>query len=324
MPSEKLPLVVIAGPTGSGKSALATELAIAFHGEIVNSDSLQLYKQFDVGTAKTPLAERRGIPHHLFDVLDAQEGYSAGEYARAARSAVQEISARGSLPIVVGGTGFYVRALLEGLPSLPQRDEALRTRLAAIEARTPGRLHLLLKRLEPRAASKIHANDVQKLTRALEIRLTTGAPLPARDAAEPLSGYTPLKIGLHPDRAELCARLDRRVLAMFDPEMFGPEMFHHGLLYEIQTLLANGMTGDEKPFESLGYKQALAHLRGKLSREEAIASTQAETRQYAKRQITWFRRDPEIHWLAGFGDDPTVQEQASELVREATHGRGER
>lgn len=304
MASEKLPLVVVVGPTGSGKSALATALALRFHGEIVNSDSVQLYKGFDIGTAKTPVAERRGISHHLFDVLEPEEGYSAGEYARAARGVVAEISARGRLPIIAGGTGFYLRALLEGLPALPERDEALRIRLAERETRAAGKLHRLLARLDAAAASKIHANDVQKLTRALEIRLTTGAPLPARDAAESLAGYAPLKIGLHPDRAELCARLDRRVVAMFG----------EGLLDEIRMLLGRGATGEEKPFESLGYKQGLAHLRGKLTREEAIASTQAETRQYAKRQLTWFRRDPEIQWLAGFGDDERIQEQAGEIV----------
>ncbi len=302
---EKLPIVVVAGPTGSGKSALAMELAVRFQGEIVNSDSLQLYRGFDIGTAKTPVAERRGIPHHLFDVLEPREGYSAGEYARAARAVLREISARGRLPIVAGGTGFYLRALLEGLPALPERDSALRARLAAKEARTPGKLHRLLARLEPRAASKIHANDVQKLTRALEIRLTTGAPLPARDAAPPLAGYAPLKIGLNPERAGLYWRLDQRVLAMF----------HGGLLDEIQALLAQGATGEEKPFEALGYKQALAHLRGKLTLEEAIASTQAETRQYAKRQLTWFRRDPEMRWLGGFGDEIAIQAQAAEMVR---------
>ncbi len=300
-----MPVVVVAGPTGSGKSALAIELAVRFQGEIVNADSLQLYKGFDVGTAKTPVVERRGIPHHLFDVLEPQEGYSAGEYARAARAVLREISTRGRLPIVAGGTGFYLRALLEGLPSLPERDPALRARLAAKEARTPGKLYRLLARLDPQAASKIHARDVQKLTRALEIRLTTGAPLPARDTAALLPGYAPLKIGLNPERAELHRRLDRRVLAMFGG----------GLFEEIETLIAHGATGEEKPFQALGYKQALAHLRGKLSREEAIGSAQAETRQYAKRQLTWFRRDPEMRWLIGFGDAVAIQSQAAELVR---------
>jgi tRNA dimethylallyltransferase len=163
----------------------------------------------------------------------------------------------------------------------------------------------LLARLEPQAALKIHANDVQKLTRVLEIRLTTGQPLPARDTAAPLAGYAPLKIGLNPERVELYRRLDQRVLGMF----------REGLLEEIEALLARGMTGEEKPFQALGYKQALAHLRGKLTREEAIASTQVQTRQYAKRQLTWFRRDPEMHWLEGFGDEIEIQAQAAEMVR---------
>ena len=300
-------MVVVAGPTGSGKSALALELAARFGGEIINADSLQIYRGFDIGTAKTPVAERRGVPHHLFDVREPQEGYSAGEYARAARDVLREVSARGRIPIVAGGTGFYLRALLEGLPSLPERDAALRERLASKEARTPGKLHRLLARLDPRAAARIHANDVQKLTRALEIRLSTGAPLAAREQADELAGYRALLIGLNPYRAELNQRLDRRVQTMFE----------NGLLDEIRALLARGVTGEEKPFESLGYKQALAHLRRQLTREEAIASTQAETRQYAKRQLTWFRRDPEIHWFDGFGDDPGIQAAAAELLRGA-------
>lgn len=316
MASQQLPLVIVAGPTGSGKSALALELARQFGGEIVNCDSLQLYRGFDIGTAKTPFAERRGIPHHLFDVLALQEGYSAGEYSRAARTVLREISARGRLPIVAGGTGFYLRALLEGLPSLPERNEALRARLAAKEAGKPGTLHRLLTRLDPGAAAKIHSRDVQKLTRALEIRLTTSQPLPPPETAAPLQGWSPVKIGLHPERAALCRRLDARVLVMFQT----------GLLDEIRGLLAHGATGedglnDAKPFEALGYKQGLAHIRGQLTLSEAIASTQAETRQYAKRQLTWFRRDPEMHWIAGFGDDPRIQAEAAEIVRRATVAR---
>jgi len=298
------PLVIVAGSTESGKSALALALARHFHGEIVNVDSLQLYSGFDIGTAKTPVADRQGVPHHLFDVLDPHVGYSAGEYSRAARAVLDEIASRGALPILAGGTGFYLKALLEGLPSLPQRDELLRTRLAAKEAARTGALHRLLTRLDPTAASKIHANDVQKLTRALEIRLTTGQSLPPRETAAALEGWQPIKIGLNPDRTELVRRLDQRVMKMFEG----------GLLDEVRALLAGGCTGGEKPFESLGYKQALAHLRGTLTLAQAIESTQIETRQYAKRQLTWFRRDAEMHWLAGFGDDLVIQKQAREFV----------
>lgn len=305
-------MLVVAGPTGSGKSALAIALAQKFNGEIVNADSLQLYRGFDIGTSKTPVAERQGIPHHLFDVLEPQNSYSAGEYARAARAVLREISARGHLPIVAGGTGFYLKALIEGLPTLPERDQSLRARLAAREARTPGTLHRLLARLEPEAAARIHRNDSQKLIRALEIRVTTGAPLPPKEAAAPLQGYAPVKIGLNPDRTELNARLDTRVRTMF-----GQGTFHGGLIEEVRERLAQGATGEEKPFEALGYKQALAVIRGKLSLEEAIESTQLETRQYAKRQLTWFRRDPEMRWLAGFGDSSRIQAESEEIVRRA-------
>jgi tRNA dimethylallyltransferase len=299
------PLAVVAGPTGSGKSSLALHLARHFQGEIVNCDSLQLYRGFDVGTAKTPLADRGEIPHHLFDVLAPQEGYSAGEYAAAARAVIAGISARGRLPIVVGGTGFYLRALLEGLPALPERDELLRARLMARERSRPGSLHRILTRLNPAAAARIHARDVQKTLRALEIRLLTGKPLPAPAEARPLEGYVILKLGLDPDRAALHLRIEARTTVMFEG----------GLIEEVQGLLAQGCTGDEKPFESLGYKQTLLYLRGAITREEAIASTIIETRQYAKRQLTWFRRDPAIHWLRGFGDEAAVIAQAAEAVR---------
>lgn len=294
------PLVVIAGPTGSGKSGLALRLAESFGGEIVNCDSLQLYRGFDVGTAKLSESERCSIPHHMIDVLDARQGYSAGDYARDARGVIAGISARGRLPIVTGGTGFYLRALLEGLPELPPRDETLRSRLAGREARRAGSLHRLLSRLDPATASRIHPRDVQKTIRALEVRLLTRDTLPSRSESEPLKGYTTLKIGLDPDRAALHGVLDARTR----------EMFRRGLIEETRALLASGLTGGEKPFESLGYKQALAHIRGSMTLEEAIASTQIETRQYAKRQWTWFRRDPQMIWLRGFGHDASVIEQS--------------
>lgn len=306
-------LIVVAGPTGAGKSALALDLAEALSGEIVNCDSMQLYRGFDIGTAKTPVKERRGVPHHLFELLEPGESSSAGEYARIARETIAAISARGRLPIVVGGTGFYLRALLEGLPELPSRDQRLRGRLAARERKRPGSLHRLLSRLEPGVASRIHPNDEQKLIRAMEVRILTGSAPPSRTSAEPLAGYRVLKIGLDPDRSELFMRLDARVLSMFSS----------GLMEEVRALLEGGATGHEKPFESLGYKQALEYLRGSSTLEQAIESTQLETRQYAKRQWTWFRRDPDIWWLPGFGDDPAIAEQCLARVREFLGSDGE-
>lgn len=300
-----VPAVAIVGPTGARKSYLALRIAEEFHGEIVNCDSLQLYKGFDIGTAKVPETARRGIPHHLFDVLDPRQGYSAGEYARDARLATASISARNRLPIVTGGAGFYLRALLHGLPPLPPRDESLRADLASREKSRPGTLHRILSRLDPAAAARIHTRDVQKLTRALEIRMLTRNPLPPPAAAEPLRGYRVLQIGLNPDRQQLYQVLDARAR----------EMFVSGLIGEVRNLLAQGCTGSEKPFESLGYKQALEHVHGSATLEQAIASTQLETRQYAKRQLTWLRRDPDVHWLSGFGDSPEVIEHAFALIR---------
>jgi len=334
-------LIAIAGPTGAGKTALALELATAFGGEIVNCDSLQLYRGFNIGTAKTPVAARRDTPHHLFDVLEPANGYSAGDYARLARQTIAEISASGRLPIVVGGSGFYLRALLEGLHELPSRDQAVRARLQVREQRRPGSLHRLLTRLQPATARHIHPRDVQKLIRALEIRLLTSArdrssppqsekpeaigsrqapvvfpecrfskraalPRPAR-RPDPLAGYNVLKIALNPDRSLLFQRLDERVHSMFSG----------GLIEEVRSLLAKGATGDEKPFESLGYRQAIQYIRGEVKLEQAILSTQTGTRQYAKRQWTWCRSDPEIRWLHGFGDQPEVVRQALELAAEA-------
>jgi len=298
------PLVAVVGPTGSGKSALALCLAQKFGGEIINCDSLQLYRGFDIGTAKTPARERRGIPHHLFDVLTPKESYSAGEYARAAREVIGEISARGRLPVVVGGTGFYLRALLEGLPELPGRNEGLRERLASRERARPGSLHRILGRLDPAAARRIHERDTQKTMRALEVRLLTRAASPGVETGRGIEGYAVVKLGLDPDRTELQRRLEARTRAMFA----------QGLIEEVQGLLAGGATGDEKPFEALGYKQAVRHLRGEITLEQAVESTVIETRQYAKRQRTWFRRDAEVRWLAGFGDEAEVIDEACAVL----------
>jgi len=304
-----LPLVAIVGPTGSGKSTVALRIAETFEGEVVNCDSLQLYRGFDLGTAKLPPAERRGISHHMLDVLDPSEVYSAGEYARRARRIIREISTCGHLPVIAGGTGFYLSALLNGLPPLPERDPALRDRLAARETLRPGILHRLLRRLDPPAAARIHARDLQKTIRALEVRLLTRHSLPPPAAAEPFGGYRTLKIGLNPSREDLHQLLDARA----------EEMFRSGLIDEVQRLLSDGCTGPctgkEKPFESLGYKQALQYLAGQGTLDQAIASTQLETRQYAKRQWTWFRHDPEVIWLPGFGTSPAILAECMELVR---------
>jgi tRNA dimethylallyltransferase len=241
----------------------------------------------------------------MFDVLDPKERYSAGEYARHARPVIAGISDRGNLPVITGGTGFYLKALLQGLPELPDRDAMLRSRLAKRETSRPGTLHRMLARLDPLAAARIHANDTQKLIRALEVRMLTGKPLPAPTGAESLTGYRILQIGLNPDRTQLRQILEARTQEMFDS----------GLVDEAKHLLSGGCSGSEKPFESLGYKQALRYVRGAMTLQEAISSTQIETHQYAKRQFTWFRRDPNVIWLSGFGHEPEVVEQCLEYVR---------
>jgi tRNA dimethylallyltransferase len=263
---------------------------------------LQVYRHFDIGTAKLPLGERHGIPHHLIDILEPDQLFTAGEYARLARAAIAEISARGRLPILAGGTGFYLRALLEGLFDGPVRDQPLRDRLSTREARRPGSLHRLLKRFDSAAAGKIHANDTPKVTRALEICLLTRQPVSrlfaqGRDA---LRGYRTLKLGLLPDREALHPRLDGRCAWMFE----------HGLVEEVRGILALGFSPGCKPFESHGYKQAMQVIQGELSARDAVFYAQRNTRHYAKRQITWFRRERAMEWLKGFGDAPHIREAA--------------
>lgn len=304
-PKPLSPLLVIAGPTGSGKTALALHLAAAFHGEIINFDSLQLYRGLDIGTAKTPALQRAEIPHHLFDALTLDEGYSAGEYARRAAAVIAEIAGRQRLPVLVGGTGFYLQALLEGLPRLPAKDDSLRSRLRRREQARPGSLHRLLKRLDPDSAARIHSLDLQKLLRALEIRILTGKPRAHAPRPAPLAGYRIMILGLDPDREALRARLLYRTRSMFED----------GLLDEVRGLLQAGATGREKPFEALGYKQALQHLRGEISLSQAIEATYIATCQYSKRQRTWFRRDAQIVWLEDFGDSPRACQSAAARVQ---------
>lgn len=300
-------LVVLLGPTASGKTALSLVLAEHFGGEIVNCDSLALYREFEIGTAKPTAAERARAPHHLFDVVEPTAFITAGEYARRARTVLSDIKLRGHLPIVVGGTGLYLRALLDGLFPGPQRSEELRQRLReSAERRSPGYLHRILQRLDLDASTKIHANDTPKLIRAIEVCLASRRQMTEmwREGRDPLQGFRILRIGLNPDREALYARINDRARRMFDA----------GLVEETQRLLDT--YGESAwPLASLGYKQAVQVLRGELTRDAAIAAAQQAHRNYAKRQMTWFRREPEVAWVAGFGDDPDMQQKALAQVK---------
>jgi tRNA dimethylallyltransferase len=302
-------LLVILGPTASGKSSLAIALAQKFGGEIVSCDSVALYRHFQIGTAKPSRAERELVPHHLIDVADLGEPFTAGEYSRQARAAIGEISSRGKLPIVVGGTGLYLRALLQGLFPGPQRSEELRERLRAQAAEHGSQyLHRILSRLDSTSAAQIHSNDTPKIIRAIEVCLTMRDAMTTlwqRRGRDPLSGYRILRIGLNPNREQLYGRINQRAA----------QMFEQGLIEETQGLLEAFLQfSNATPFNSLGYKQAVQFLRGEVTREQAIAQTQQGHRNYAKRQMTWFRREPDVTWLAGFGDDPAIKAQAAEIV----------
>jgi tRNA dimethylallyltransferase len=303
----ELPLVAVVGPTGSGKSDLALLIAEECNGEVLNCDSLQVYRHFDIGTAKLPVEERRGIPHHLIDIADPDELFTAGGYARLARAAMVDISSRGRLPVIAGGTGFYLRALVDGLFEGPARNQGLRDRLAARESRRPGSLHRLLRRFDPATAQTIHGNDVPKVTRALEVCLLTRRPVSElfRAGRDSLQGYRTLKLGLGPDRDVLYPLLDARCANMFDS----------GLVDEVRRILALGYPDSVKPLESHGYKQALQLIKGELGMRDAIFYAQRNTRNYAKRQMTWFRKEPGLIWLKGFGTDPVVRGAALEHVR---------
>jgi tRNA dimethylallyltransferase len=304
---ESLPLIVVVGPTASGKSALAVALAKALPAEIIACDSTQLYRGVNIGTAKPTVEERQGVVHHLIDVLDASEAATAGGYRDLALAVLGELRKRGGLPILTVGTGLYMRALLEGLADLPLRSEELRERLRASSRKRGGtHLHRVLRRMDAAAAARIAPTDEQKLIRAIEVCLLTRRPISEvhRAGRKPLEGWRTLKVGLMPSREMLYGRIDARTHAMIEG----------GWLDEVRGLLAAGIAENAKIFDFLGYREMLGVLRGDFTMEKARTAIQLATRHYAKRQMTWFRKDKSIRWFAGPGDDAGVQREIAEWI----------
>jgi tRNA dimethylallyltransferase len=304
-----LPLISIFGATASGKTALSLALAQRFGGEILSCDSVAVYRGMELGTAKPSAPERALVRHHLLDLYDPDEVCTAGDYARHGRAALADLAERNALPIIVGGTGLYLRALLDGLFAAPPRDEALRALLRArAVTRGPAHLHRTLARLDARAAELIHANDVPKVIRAIEVSLAARRPMTEQwtEGRDALTGYSVLRLGLDPPRAELYARINERAA----------RMFRDGLVEETRGLIAE-FGADCRPFTSLGYAQAAAVLSGSMTLDEAVGAAQQGHRNYAKRQMTWFRREAELHpvqWLRGVGDSADVVAAAIALV----------
>jgi len=306
--SKDIPGIVILGPTASGKSRLAIEIARRFSGEIVSCDALQIYRHMNIGTAKTQRHEMQGIPHHMLDVRDPGEDFSAGDYQRMGREAIQDIHERGRLPFVVGGTGFYLRALIDGLFQGPSRSEELRIRMRRIIQRRGSKtLHRALRKVDPQSAARIAEMDGERIIRAYEVYLATGKTMSwwqgqPRDA---LSGYRWLKLGIHVPRQELYQRIDQRA----------EDMFASGLLEEVRSLIAR-FPKESHAFKAIGYRQAIEYFDGTLTLPRAIDETKKQSRHYAKRQLTWFRADPAIAWLKDSPDPKQLHDEAVVLVDE--------
>ena len=313
-PSE-LPLVALLGPTASGKSTLAVWLAEHCDGEVVACDSTQLYRGFDIGTAKPTAEERRGVPHHLLDVLEVGEWTTAGAYRERAATVLEDLAKRGKLPIFTVGTGLYLRALVEGLAEVPERSEELRLRLRSSAAEHPaGYLHRMLRRLDRVSAEKIEPTDQQKLIRAIEVCLLAKKPLSElhQSPRKHLQGWRVLKIGLLPERERLYERLRMRTDSMLE----------RGWMEEVRGWIELGLSEPSKPYDFIGYRELRAVLEGKGKLAEARLAILQATRRYAKRQFTWFRREPGVLWLAGFGEETLIQEQALQRVKAFVHGTG--
>jgi len=308
--------VAILGATATGKSALALAVAERFDGEIVNCDSTAVYRGFDIGTDKIAAADRRGIPHHLIDIADPTDDYTAAQYARDAAAAIRDIHSRGRLPILAGGTGFYFRALTRGLFPGPGRDTELRARLESIAARRDVTfLHRMLGKVDPASALRIQPRDLKRLVRALEVFFVTGRPLTAHfaETASPIPDVEVVAIGLRLPAADISARVTRRV----------DEQFDRGLLDEIRTLLARGIPEDARPFGGLVYRQAMEHLKGVRDEASTRALIAQENRRYARRQLIWFRKEPNLSWFDGPGESAAaiagVQHLIAERLQEREH-----
>ena len=302
------PVIAIVGPTASGKSQLALFLAERFSGEIVNYDSVQIFRHIDIGTAKPTPEERLRVPHHMIDLREPTEIFTAGDFQREARRVLYEIRERGKMPILVGGTGLYLRALTEGLFNGPARSTYWRNRLEMIaERKGRGYLHNLLRRLDPTAASRIALRDKPKIIRALEVRLETGKALSQHleeRPRQPLTGFTVRFIGPNPPREELYRRINDRVR----------QMFNDGLIQEVRQLLAKGIPPSAKPFEAIGYRHVIADLDSCIANEETIRIIQRDTRRYAKRQMTWFRKQPDVTWFDGPGDSNEIKNKVYQFL----------
>lgn len=309
-PSTHQPIIAIAGPTASGKSELGIALALRYDGEIVNCDSVQVYQGIEIATAKVPLAERRGVPHHLLDFVSPDINFTAGAWAATAIDKLAEIEARGRLAIFVGGTGFYLRALRTPFFPSPPTDEELRARLTRIrEQRGAEQLHRILQRLDPASAARLHPRDWSRVQRALEVRLQTGAPLSEQQPARPAPPSFAARLhvfALSPPRAELYARINERA----------GRHFSAGLIDEVRRLLDAGVPAASNALGAHGYRRAVEYLSGTRTLESAIEQTKLDVRHYAKRQLTWFRREPGVEWFEGFGDEPETQERVIARVRE--------
>jgi tRNA dimethylallyltransferase len=304
-----VPLVAIIGPTASGKSSLGVAVAKHFGGEVLCCDSTQLYRRFDIGTGKITTAEQQGIPHHLMDLLEPGEVFTAGAYRTKALEVLQDLASRKKLPVLTVGTGLYLRALLEGLADAPTRSDEVRARLRArAEEHGPGYLHEVLARLDPEAAGRIAARDTPKLIRAIEVCVLAGKPISdLHRAGRPrLEGYRPIKIGLSPPRPALYDRIESRIDAMLKS----------GWMEEVKRLVESGISVQSKPFQFIGYSQLRTHVAGVITLEEAVKAIRQATRRYAKRQLTWFRKESNVHWLEGFGDEEKVRDAVLTYVQQ--------